>query len=200
MKPTRIVRFLQRPYFIYCSQAWQRGAALITLRIPITSPPITAENFRPSWMERKRILIFKLHGYPDRPDWYGMAKEGWKVTALTPDLVRSADLTGAIVIALVCHGAGGEMEQAFFDAGARAFVGSRMEVRARETEPGEADVLAKHLLRILAKGQQNLHEALARAKESYQREVVTLSAHDLFTLDTFELTERENHVKRHQSL
>lgn len=187
MIPGRIVRFLQGRYFVYCTQAWQKATAMTTRRIPITSPPVTAGTFQPGWMEGKRLLIFKLHGYPDRPDWYGMDSRGEKGIALTPALVECANLTGAIVIALVCHGAGAPMEKAFFEAGAIAFFGSFEEVRGRETEPGEVDELAIHLLKLLAGGAQDLTVALARAKELYRAKTVW-TEHDQFTTDTFMLT------------
>lgn len=188
MKASRIVRFLQAPYFLYCAHAWQRAAALTALRIPITCPPVVASTFEPRWMEGRRVLIFKLHGYPGRPNWHGVDKWGNRMTALTPDLVRSADLTGVIVIAIVCNGLGGEMEQAFLDAGARAIFGSSKEVRARETEPGEADLLAKMLLQSLARSPQDLGVALAKAKEKYaHRPDQTL--HDRWTLEHWNITE-----------
>lgn len=190
MNATRVVRFLQGRYFLYCTQAWQRAAALTVLRIPITSPPVTADTFRPQWMAGKKVLIFKLHGYPDRPDWYGMDSRGEKVIALTPALVQCADLAGAIIVAIVCQGAGGEMEKAFYNAGAIAFFGSRHEVRARERRPGEADVLASYLLRRLAKSPQDLVGALARAKEIYRAKKDVLTEHDRHTLETFNLTEK----------
>jgi hypothetical protein len=191
MIPGRIVRYLQGKHFVYCAQAWQRAAVRITWRIPITCPPVTAENFDPAWMEGKRLLIFKLHGYPDDPNWYGLGPHQGalrvKPMALTPDLVRSANLTGAIVLAIVCHGAESAMQAAFCPAGARAFFGSIEEVRARETRPGETDNLAHHLLSILARGHQDLTGALARAQEHYRETAMAWTEHDEFTLQTFRL-------------
>lgn len=186
MIPQRIVRHLQGQYFVYCAHAWQQATAMITRRIPITSPPVTAETFDPTWMEGKRLLIFKLHGYPDNPNWYGLDQAGQKPIALTPDLVRSADLSGAIVVAMVCHGAG--MQDAFFAAGARAFFGSTEEVRGRETWPGEVDVFVRQLLNLLVNGPQDLAGTFAKAKELYHNSVKEWTEHDQFTLDTFMLT------------
>ena len=185
MKAARIVRLLQGQCFVYCAQAWQRAAALTALRIPITSPPITIATFDPTWMEGKRLLYFKLHGYPDQPDWYGLDQHGYKMSALSPDLVRQADLSGAIVVAAVCYGAGSDMQKAFFEAGVCAFFGSFKEVRGREDRPGEVDLLTKYLLSILSRGQQDLSQALARARELYYRKYYPLSADDTWTLATF---------------
>lgn len=193
MIPRRIIRCLQGQYFVYCAQAWQRATAMITLRIPITSPPVTAETFRPSWMAGKRLLVFKLHGYPGDANWYGLGPAGQKPIALTPDLVWMSDLTGAIVIAAVCHGAGGKMQEAFFAAGARAFFGSTEEVRGRETRPGEVDNLVCQLIRLLANEPQDLVGAFARAKRRY-RAAVEWTEHDQFTADTFMLTTKEGGI------
>jgi len=184
----RIVRTLQRPYFVYCAQAWRKAAALTALRIPITSPPITAENFDPAWMEGQPLLYFKLHGYENDPDWYGLDERGHKPTALTPNLVRQADLTGAIVVAVVCYGAGGEMEGAFLEAGAIAFFGSADEVVAREDAVDEADLLAQQLL-ALARKSQNLQDILAEAKERYRTmRGENLTEYDHATLEAFTVT------------
>ena len=187
MVPQRIVRHLQGQYFVYCAQAWQRAAMLTALRIPITSPPVTAESFQPHWMEGKDLLIFKLHGYPDNPNWYGLDRAGQKPIALTPDLVRMADLRGAIVVAMVCYGAS-SMQDAFFAAGARAFFGSTREVRGRETWPGEVDVLVRQLLNLLANEPQDLAGTFAKAKELYRKAVKQWTEHDEFTVNTFMLT------------
>ncbi len=173
---------LQGDRFVYCSQAWQRVAALIAMRIPITCPPVTAATFRPQWMAGKKVLIFKLHGYPDHPDWFGLDNQGERHEALTPALVECADLTGAIVIALVCYSLRSPMSAAFFRAGAKAFFGAPGELRARETKPGEADNLAIHLLRTLRSAP--LDQALALAKERFGQKP-DLSEHDRYTLDTF---------------
>jgi len=161
---------------------------MITWRIPITCPPVTSETFDPIWMEGKRLLIFKLHGYPDDPNWHGLDQSGQKPIALTPDLVRKADLTGAIVVAIVCYGAGA-MQEAFFTAGARAFIGSAEEVRARESRPGEADLLVWQFLKSLANDPQDLPGAFASAKDLYRLSLPLSewTEHDQFTLDTFML-------------
>jgi hypothetical protein len=190
MIPQRIVRFLQGRRFVYSTQAWQKAAALITWRIPITSPPVTAESFQPHWMEGKKLLIFKLHGYEDDPNWYGLDRAGQKPIALTPAQVVGADLTGAIVIALVCHGAGSVMQEAFFTAGARAFFGSHEEVRGRETRPGEADWLVFHILTLLAGAPQDLERAFAEAKDLYRAAAEPWTEHDQYTCETFTLEER----------
>lgn len=191
MRVARIITTLQRDRFVYCAQAWRKAAALTALRIPVTSPPVTAENFNPVWMERKPVLIFKLHGYPDDPNWYGLGPhEGAlrvKPMALTPDLVRQADLTGAVVLAIVCHGAESPMQEAFFAAGVRGFFGSTGEVRARETQPGEADTLARYLLRVLAGGTIDPTGALAIAQRLYREAVQRWTEHDEYTLQTFNL-------------
>lgn len=184
MRAHRIVRQLQGERFVYCAQAWQRAATLTALRIPVTSPPVTAETFDPAWMENKAILYFKLHGHPDRPDWYGLDQNGRKVRALTPDLVRRADLTGAIVVAAVCHGAGSEMQRAFFRAGARAFFGSFKEVRGRERHPGEVDLLVKYILSLIQR-KEALHNILPGARERYYDAHRPLSDNDIWTLTTF---------------
>ena len=186
MKAARIASLLQGQRFVYCAHAWQQATAMITWRIPITSPPVTAENFDPAWMEGKRLLIFKLHGYPNDPNWYGLDQADQKPIALTPDLVRSADLRGAIVVAIVCRGA--SMQDAFFTAGARAFFGSTGEVRGREARPGEADLFAYQLLRSLANEPQDLPGAFARAKELYRKAVKEWTEHDQYTLETFMLS------------
>lgn len=183
----RIVRTLQGSYFVYCAQAWQQAAAMITRRIPITCPPVTAEDFDPAWMEGKRLLIFKLHGYPDDPNWYGLDRDREKPIALRPDLVTGANLTGAIVLAIVCHGADSALQDAFFAAGASAFIGSSKEVRARERRPGEADSLVRILLTTLAKAPHDVPGAFAKARMLYREAATNWSEHDEYTLQAFKL-------------
>jgi len=188
MRATRIITTLQRDRFVYCGQAWRKAAALTALRIPITSPPITAVTFDPAWMEGKPLLYFKLHGYEDVQDWYGLDFHGERPIALTPDLVRQADLTGAIVIAVVCYGAGREMEAAFLEAGAIAFFGSTDEVLAREDTVEEGDLLAQQIL-SLARKSQNLQDVLAQAKERYRiLRGKDLTDYDHTTLEAFTVT------------
>jgi hypothetical protein len=165
--------------------------ALLSLRIPITSPPVTQANFQPAWMEGKRLLIFKLHGEENDPNWYGMDSRGERTIALTPALVEAADLTNAIVVAIVCHGLGGSMEMAFYQAGARAVFGSHAEVRGRETEMGEADILAHILIRNLTTTTGDLPQALARAKQEYLAGRETPTEHDLYTVSNFAVSMRE---------
>jgi hypothetical protein len=185
IKAAQIVAKLQGNRFVYCCQAWQRAAAMIALRIPITSPPVDEATFDPRWMEGKPLLIFKLHGEENDPNWYGMGAHGQRTIALTPALVEVADLANAIVIAIVCHGLGGPMEYAFYRAGARAVFGSHAEVRGRETKIGEADVLAHSLIRHLAYTTKDLADVLAQAKWEYLAGKETPTEHDLFTVENF---------------
>lgn len=188
MRVARIIATLQRDRFVYCGQAWQKAAALTALRIPITSPPVTAENFNPTWMEGKPLLYFKLHGYEDDQDWYGLDARGHKPTALTPDLVQRADLTGAIVLAVVCYSTGSKMEAAFLEAGAIAFFGSPGELLAREDTVDEADLLAQQIL-SLARKSQNLQGVLVQAKEQYRiLRGEDLTEYDRATLESFTVT------------
>lgn len=184
-RAAQVISYLQGNRFVYCCQAWQRAAAMLSLRIPITSPPITQADFQPAWMEGKSLLIFKLHGEANDPNWYGMDARGERTIALTPALVECANLTNAIVIAIVCHGLGGQMEQAFYNAGARAVFGSHSEVRGRETEMGEADILARSLIRHLAYTTKDLADVLAQAKHEYLAGKETPTEHDLFTISHF---------------
>ena len=89
----------------------------------LTCPPMTGETVTAGDLEGYDVLVFKLHGLPGQPYWYG---DNWQ-TALTAETVREANLDGVMVFAANCHaitprGKAGEMVQALLDAGARAVV------------------------------------------------------------------------------
>jgi hypothetical protein len=110
----------------------------------ITCPPRTWETVTAAALEGYDVLVFKLHGLPGQPYWYG---DDWR-TALTAETVREADLDGVMVFAANCHaitpqGEAGEMVQALLDAGARAVVAGAGQNLASNWGAVGADLLGR---------------------------------------------------------
>ena len=105
---------------------------------------MTGETVTAGDLEGYDVLVFKLHGLPGQPYWYG---DDWQ-TALTAETVRAANLDGAMVFAANCHaitprGKAGEMVQALLDAGARAVVAGAGQNLASNWRMVGADLLGR---------------------------------------------------------
>ena len=138
--------------FAYCAASFKHSVTKAAGVAPLLSPPITAETFKPRYLENRRFIYFKLHGLPAQPFWYG---DYW-TTALTADQILQADLSDATVFVANCHlyqGTLGHypspMLTALLKAGARAVVGGPGPNWARARSLYGADVLGYHFRRLI---------------------------------------------------
>ena len=148
--------------FAYCCASFRditRKAAGVK---PLLSPPTSALDFDPAYLEGRDLLYFDLHGHQYQSFWWG---DGHTV-ALTAQQIRGANLDGAIVFALSCYLAdeSSPMLDALLDAGARYVVGGdgRNWAGGRQALMG-AGLLGLWFRRLLARGMPPL-SALAWAK------------------------------------
>jgi hypothetical protein len=108
--------------FAYCASPFEKAVREAAGVEPLLSPPVTADNFQPEWMEGFDLLYFDLHGRYGRSVWYGD-----KVPALREEHIMAADLTGSVVFAASCFLGDEEspMLDAFLEAGATFVVGGK---------------------------------------------------------------------------
>ena len=133
--------------FAYCAQSLAHSVKRAAGVIPLTSPPLTMETFSPSLLDGHRLIYFKLHGRPRQPFWYGD-----KVTALSADQLRQANLQGSIVFAVNCHLPQSPMLQALFDGGAEAVIAGPGTNYAWSYSVDGADLLGMTVRRLLSTG------------------------------------------------
>ncbi len=134
--------------FAYCCAEYEQAVRRAAGVSPLLSPPMTAATFRPSWLEGHRLLLFGLHGAPGTPEWHNLRGD----VALTVDLVRQANLAGAVVFATSCNlgDPASPMRDAFFAAGAAHVIAGEGINYASRKRPGWASLLALWVRRGLA--------------------------------------------------
>ncbi|RJX17535.1 MAG: hypothetical protein C4575_12900 [Desulforudis sp.] len=128
---------------------------LTTGSVPLTCPPVTAENFDTNRLV-ERLIYIRLHGIPDQPYLYG---DNW-LTALSADQVRSVRLPSSLVFLEGCYGA--LFAQAFIDAGALAVAGSSEQTIGKRLAIGPSSTVGQRWLWSVLRG-KSAGEALARA-------------------------------------
>lgn len=123
--------------FAYCAASFARSVRRAAGVEPLLCPPARFDQIDPTWLEGFDLLYFKLHGLPSQPFWYG---DGWQ-TALSDDVIRAANLSGAVVFVANCWLPESPMLQALLDAGARAVIGGSGPNYARLAGIDGADLL-----------------------------------------------------------
>jgi len=137
--------------FAYCTALAESAVKAATGVEPITSPPMTAANFSPEWLEGHDLLYFRLHSLRNRgiKGWFG---EGWSGLqfALSETQVLAADLGGAIVVVANCYGGDGDpMIAALYKAGARAVIAGKGPNVAAARRVVGTDMLVRWVIRGL---------------------------------------------------
>jgi hypothetical protein len=149
----------------YCclefAESVQKAAGVVAL----TCPPLSAFGgpgstaIRPQDLEGYDVLYFKLHGLPGEPFWYGDDLR----TAITSDVVRSADLSGAVAFVASCHlwtSGKGDTERpmldALLDAGCAVVVGGGGENFGKRRDVYGADLLGKWFVMAMRLGAEPL--------------------------------------------
>ena len=86
---------------------------------PHLSPPASLETVTPGLFEEWDFIYIKLHGWPGDPYWYN--DEGYRV--VSADVLRRADLGGAVVYCSACYLPETPMLGALLGAGASYVIG-----------------------------------------------------------------------------
>lgn len=148
--------------FAYCCASFRditRKAAGVE---PTCSPPTSVYNLSAWRLGRYDLLYFDLHGLPGESFWLGDDR----TLAMTATVLRTINLTGAIVFALNCYLAdeGSPMLDALLDAGARYVIGGDGKNWAGPRTLWGASLLGLWFRRLLAWRVSPLR-ALALAKQ-----------------------------------
>jgi len=161
----------------------------------ITSPPVDAMTFNPSWLMGYDVLYIDLYGEPGDSSLYRKVGDRME-PALDVATVRETDLCGAVVIATACYLPQTPFLDAFLAAGARGVIGGAGYNWGDDDQPIGAQKLAKHVIARLEWG-DTPEEALKRAKGS-----LSMSLERLFWREAtedalqFALYEREGDGRR----
>jgi hypothetical protein len=136
----------------YCTVPARRSVAEATGIEPLTSPPMTAVEFEPGWMEGHDLLYFRLHGLNEATLWFGEGRDGNHCLALTDSQIKQADLDGAVAVIGNCYGARSPMVKALYQAGASAVIAGSGENYAAGQRVIGADKLAREVIDGLRRG------------------------------------------------
>lgn len=148
--------------FAYCCASFEDLTRQTAGVEPLLSPPVSAGNFEPAWLEGCDFIYLDLHGKPGAEYWLG--DDG--IIALLAGQVREADLSGAVVFATNCYLADEDspMMEALLAAGARYVIGGEGQNWALERRPSGAAMLGMRFRESLEDGNDPLL-ALALAKK-----------------------------------
>ncbi len=147
----------------YCTAPAREAVAEATGVEPLVSPPMTASEFNPTWLEGHDVLYVRLHATVDQTVWYGEGPQGGLYVALTINQLREARLAGALVLVANCYGAKSPMVAELYRAGASAVIAGEGPNFAAGGRVIGADKLAREVIAGLGKG-LSIERALRFAK------------------------------------
>jgi hypothetical protein len=137
----------------YCTLPAARAVAKATGAAPLTSPPLTAETFKPGMLKGYDLIYIRLHGTPKFPNmWLGENSQGAKFPALEKHHIDNADLTGAIVVLANCYGASSPLVAEMYEAGASTVIAGGGPNFAAANRVVGTDLLVQWLIRGLRPG------------------------------------------------
>lgn len=138
--------------FAYCTEEARVAVARATGVQPLTSPPLTAIDFRPEWLEGYDVLYFRLHGKQGQVGWYGDGQAGQPVALLSVHIL-SAHLAGCVAIVANCFGADNDpMVDALYRAGAEAVIAGPGKNKALGRKVVGPDLLVQWVICALRAG------------------------------------------------
>lgn len=140
----------------------------------LVSPPLTASEIQPSWLEGYDVIYIDLHGLPGSAYLY--AGENQDLPGLSFKTVRQAWLDGAIVVATSCHLPSTPFVDAFLAGGARAVIAGEDVNFGGRTRASSAQRLAMDVIFFLraAGADWDVQEILDKAKTRLGREFGSL--------------------------
>jgi hypothetical protein len=141
-----------------------------------TSPPVTSEKFKKTWLQNKDFLYFNVHGSKVSANWYGQEGAEYPV-AVQPSNIKDAS---GIVASEACYGAyiieksqDDAMSLRFLDQDkVLGFCGSTTIAYGPAAPPSsEADLLVKYFFEYLKQGMTS-GESLKNAKLDVARKAL----------------------------
>lgn len=163
------------------ARVWQSAAKEVFKQIGRanglkTSPPVKSKTFKTSWLQKKDILYFNLHGSRTSAHWYGQDGSNYPI-ALAPDNTQRAS---GIIAAECCYGAY-IMKKTSKTAlslhllekkNVGAFCGSTTIAYGPVAPPsGEADLFVKYLFQYIKQG-LTVGESFMNAKIDFARKML----------------------------
>lgn len=170
-----------RKSFGITAKIWKRASEDVYRQIGApqdlrTSPPVTSDSFKESWLQKKRFLYFNLHGSKISANWYGQDKGDYPV-ALAPQNICNAS---GFVASEACYGAH-ILNKSHEDAISLRFLnekeiygfcGSTTIAYGPVAPPSsEADLLVKYFFEYVKQG-LTVGESLMNAKVDFARKVL----------------------------
>lgn len=156
---------------------------------PVTSPPLTIQDFDPTQLSGVDILYFRLHGLRLIPSrMFGESESGDLIAAIGKEQIEQADLAGATVILANCYGAQSPMVDSFYNAGASTVIAGSGQNYASTTRVTGVDLLAKFIIGGLRNG-LSLDAAMITAKTR-----LAMAAFQYASRDTLEFSIMEKTV------
>jgi hypothetical protein len=148
----------------YCTLSAHLAVKEATGVEPVTSLPVTADDFNSKQLEGRDLIYFRLHGDPRfLMTWFGEDIHKNHRPAIRHDQILSADLGGAIVVVANCYGEGHPMTEALYDAGASVVIAGGGENYAASNRVIGADLLVRVIITALKAG-RSINTALRLAK------------------------------------
>jgi len=174
--------------FGYSTSKWRAASKAVYTSIDLKeairlSPPVTKDNFRPRWLEKRAFLYFNLHGVRERSEWYGERTPSDPDSyppfpvALLPKLVPEVD--GACVFSEACYGGyvldkepQTSLALMFLYRNADCFAGSSAIAYGPCEPPStEADLLCRYFLQYVARG-ASYGNAFMNAKRDFVKKML----------------------------
>lgn len=173
----------------YCTLPSKKVVAEAAGVEPVTSPPLTIQDFDPAQLSGADIVYFRLHGLRLIPGrMFGESETGDLVAAIGQEQIEQADLSGAIVILANCYGAESPMVESFYKAGAATVIaGSGQNYASKERVTG-VDLLARWIIGGLREGLA-LHLAIATAKARLALSAFRYASRDTLEFEIMEKTD-----------
>jgi hypothetical protein len=160
------------------AKVWQSASENVYRSIGVPeelkcTPPVTSDEFKEAWLQKKDYVYFNVHGSKVTANWYGQEGGNYPV-ALGPDNVVSAS---GVVASESCYGAyiidkrqnNALCLKFLAEAEVVGFCGSTtIAYGPAEPPSSEADLLVKYFFEYLQQG-HTLGEALKNAKVDFAR-------------------------------
>lgn len=172
----RILAVCDERYEVATRRVVGEGATIVT------SPPVFAAEFKPSWLADRDFIYIDLNGQSGSAYLYSGPE--LQSAALSAQAVRAARVDGAIVFATVCHFPETPFLGAFLEAGAKAVIAGE-----GWNYGGSAQRLvgAQHLARYLLQGLEigwDVRRAFASARHRLARSLSAWVLDPVETRDT----------------
>ncbi|NIP31798.1 MAG: hypothetical protein GTO02_20005 [Candidatus Dadabacteria bacterium] len=188
--------------FGYSAEVWKEASedvyqAMGRSQGLIYSPPIVARTLRKSFLNKKKLLYFNLHGMERTASWYGELKErGILTVAFNASQLDTIEVEQAVIFSEACYSANiftkepdSSIPLKFLERNVDCFVGSTMISYGAIAPPlTNADVLAKYFFQYVREGLP-YGIAFLNAKQDYAKKMIRLGLFHVDEVDAKTLLE-----------